>query len=30
MYLQPAPEPQPEPQPGDDDFWDKMKEKLPK
>lgn len=30
MYLQPAPEPTPEPQPGDDDFWDKMKEKLPK
>lgn len=30
MYLQPAPEPQPEPQPGDPDFWDKMREKLPK
>ena len=30
MNLQPQPAPSPEPQPGDDDFWDKMKEKLPK
>ena len=30
MYLQPQPGPVPEPKPGDDDFWDKMREKLPK
>lgn len=30
MYLTPAPEPASEPKPGDPDFWDKMKEKLPK